>query len=266
MSVMALNALDISLTDGSEISGEIEGSISIRASFGVVSIEGHTIKAIVCGDAPSIELVDGSIIVGSVVDAVISVKWKYGVVEIETSQLASMGPSGGAQESQARTIGTYEIGDRGPAGGIVFYDKGSFSDGWRYLEAAPSGWYNGGREDPTAVWANEAKEIGTAVGIGSGIENTAAIAERLRYAESGRAAQMCDDLEFGGYNDWFLPSKDELNQLYRTRGVVGGFAAAYYWSSSESSAYYAWVQLFSNGYQFNAYKNLESRVRSVRAF
>ena len=32
----------------------------------------------------------------------------------------------------------YKIGDEGPAGGVIFYDKGEYSDGWRYLEAAPA--------------------------------------------------------------------------------------------------------------------------------
>ena len=32
----------------------------------------------------------------------------------------------------------YKIGDVGPAGGYIFFDKGYYSDGWRYLEAAPS--------------------------------------------------------------------------------------------------------------------------------
>ncbi|MEI6388047.1 MAG: chitobiase/beta-hexosaminidase C-terminal domain-containing protein, partial [Spirochaetota bacterium] len=64
---------------------------------------------------------------------------------------------------------TYAVGDTGPAGGIVFYDKGSVSDGWRYLEAAPSDqsagirWYNG-----TYI------SVSTGTAIGSGKANTAA--------------------------------------------------------------------------------------------
>jgi hypothetical protein len=45
-------------------------------------------------------------------------------------------------------------------------------------------------------------------------------------------------LVLGGYSDWYLPSKDELNKLYLNKVAVGGFASYYYWSSSEDSQYY----------------------------
>jgi len=74
-------------------------------------------------------------------------------------------------------------------------------------------------------------------------------------------------LELGGYDDWFLPSKDELNQMYQQRGVIGGFASNYYWSSSESNSYSAWYQYFYNGYQYVNYKDINNRrVRACRAF
>ena len=44
------------------------------------------------------------------------------------------------------------------------------------------------------------------------------------------AARICYDLVLGGYDDWFLPSKEELNKLYLNKAAIGGFAAAYYWS------------------------------------
>jgi hypothetical protein len=37
------------------------------------------------------------------------------------------------QEKYGKAVLGYQIGDIGPAGGIIFYDKGSYSDGWRYL-------------------------------------------------------------------------------------------------------------------------------------
>ena len=72
---------------------------------------------------------------------------------------------------------------------------------------------------------------------------------------------------YNNKNDWHLPSRFELAELYtfKTTGV-GGFAAGYYWSSSEGDAYFAWFQSFGNGGQsfynkFNSYY-----VRPVRAF
>ena len=155
---------------------------------------------------------------------------------------------------------TYAVGDTGPAGGWIFYDKGSYSDGWRYLEAAPSDqstgiqWYNGSYVVTGAT--------GTAIGTGQA--NTTAIVT-IQGAGS-YAAQLCNDLTVGSYDDWFLPSKDELNKLYLNKVAIGGFADYDYWSSSEGNADNAWLQGFYNGSQIYHYKGYTYRVRAVRAF
>jgi hypothetical protein len=90
------------------------------------------------------------------------------------------------------------------------------------------------------------------------------------------------------YGDWYLPSKNELNLMYKNigpyyRGPVVidrfGFAASRYWSSTESGAGFAWSQTFFNeavphdtrpqitsGMQINANKTNTYIVRAVRAF
>lgn len=78
----------------------------------------------------------------------------------------------------------------------------------------------------------------------------------------------------GGYNDWYLPSKDELNKLYINRSAIGGFSSSYYWSSSEMinsfSGVTAWIQDFSSGFQQSAGGGapppLPYNVRAVRSF
>jgi len=120
---------------------------------------------------------------------------------------------------------TYSLCDIGPAGGYIFYDKGYYSDGWRYLEAAPASteWIN-------KQWGSYGTLIGgTETGVGTGQSNTATIVTWLNsHSETGKAeaAQLCDALTKGGYDDWFLPSKDELNLMYenlKLYGVYGGF-------------------------------------------
>ena len=67
---------------------------------------------------------------------------------------------------------------------------------------------------------------------------------------------------------WRLPTKEELNEMYRHKHRIGGFAAAYYWSSSECSEYGsddAWNQFFGSGSQHNYYKDGTNCVRAVRA-
>jgi hypothetical protein len=72
----------------------------------------------------------------------------------------------------------------------------------------------------------------------------------------------------GGYTDWYLPSKDELNKLYLNRVAIGGFAANNYWSSTEFGNDRAWRQNFSSGsgYQSDYLKNFTFYVRAIRAF
>ena len=160
--------------------------------------------------------------------------------------------------------GTYKIGDTGPAGGFVFYDKGVFSGGWRYLEAAPA------ETEFIAQWGASKKGVaGTVTTIGSGKRNTQLIVDRLKQLrESGRAAQLCASLNFDGFSDWFLPSKDELDLMYKNlkQKDLGGFGDRWYWSSSHYYSNYAWLQFFSGGNQLGTGKNFTYSVRAVRAF
>ena len=108
----------------------------------------------------------------------------------------------------------------------------------------------------------------TLTALGEGQANTNAMKAQTGY--TGGAAKVCDDysVTVGSvtYNDWFLPSKDELNKLYLNKGTIGGFADGIYWSSSEGNASYAWYQYFYDGYQGYGHKYDTLRVRAVRAF
>ena len=75
------------------------------------------------------------------------------------------------------------------------------------------------------------------------------------------AKDACEALGEG----WRLPTKHELNEMYKKREVVGGFANTNYWSSSEYDNYHAWRQYFANGGQFSGNKDFNYFVRAVRA-
>jgi len=163
---------------------------------------------------------------------------------------------------------SYKIGDTGPAGGIIFYDKGKATEGWRFLEAAPNDqsvgiqWYNGSYID-----------IKTGTAIGTGRANTDAII--AAQGAGSYAAALCDSLVIGDYDDWFLPSKDELNLMYTNlkKAGLGGFGGVWFWSSSQRYDYVlydlAWEQNFFDGEQdkYRRYTKFDKfAVRAVRAF
>jgi hypothetical protein len=79
------------------------------------------------------------------------------------------------------------------------------------------------------------------------------------------AIEYCKSLTVGGYNDWYLPTKDELKFIYQNKNRNMMLADTSYWSSSEYSALYAWFQTVSDGYQYYNTKVYDYRVRAVRS-
>ncbi len=210
-----------------------------------------------------------------------------------------------------------KVGEIGPAGGYVFYDKGYFSDGWRFLEAAPAnlrvvngvptvdssvrgyssadksyvfGYYR--PDNGTNYYSNGTTKFNlancTSPAIGTGESNTTKLFSLMgEKAHTGHivedkteyyATKLCALLEysFNGkvFDDWFLPSKDELNQIYLTIREMypDNFdTSVQYWSSSESEtsdkAYNAWLQDFRTGGQdMYGGRYYSGYVRPVRAF
>ena len=174
----------------------------------------------------------------------------------------------------------YSIGSTGPGGGIVFYDKGLYSKGWRYLEAAPYDTYY-------FEWGCSGSLISTAdhPEVGRGLFNSAAIVNYhnnlLNYYTNPSVCNALNDgsviakktLLFTNNNlgGWFLPSNDELNLMYQNLHShgLGEFANAVYWSSTEADANNAKVIDFNTGTSAASPKLptiANIKARAIRAF
>ena len=153
----------------------------------------------------------------------------------------------GCKKDPKVEVKTYEIGGNGPAGGYIFYDVDADNDsgnadglkssecGWRYLEAAPSDASDS--ESSYFAWGPDGKNYGTKTAVGEGKKNTELI---LKQTGTFAAFQACADYDDNtDYDDWFLPSKDELSLMYKVllaEKKVGNFKTDdYYWSSSENA-------------------------------
>lgn len=173
--------------------------------------------------------------------------------------------------------GSREVGEK-YQGGIIFYVDSSGKHG---LIASLADQIDYVR------WSNNKNYILTGAtddGIGAGAANTKKIIDSQgpgKYAAqvaanfnvqsdgttpcSGASGEIC-------YNDWYLPSKLELNLLYLHRNIVGGFpngelVSDEYWSSTEINETYVWTHLFLTGHQFyDMPKSAPFRVRAIRAF
>ena len=220
-----------------------------------------------------------------------------------TAKLRYIGPAGGYVFYDCDADN-----DTGNADGLI-----SSECGWRYLEAAPNdlrvvngvptvdssangyaaaaskykfGFYRTSSSGSN-LYVNGTETYSetdcTVTEIGSGEKNTEklvnAMGESAYSSSSGSgktpdyAARLCSVLSHGGYDDWFLPSKDELDLMYdnlHTEGI-GSFSDDRYWSSSEDSnhddAEYAWNQNFSIGLRGIYHRNGDGySIRPCRAF
>ena len=115
----------------------------------------------------------------------------------------------------------------------------------------------------------------TNTAVGTGATNTTTIISVQGATETSYAAGLARAYTGGGYTDWFLPSKDELNKMYTNRATINTTAASnsgsdfsnwYYWSSTENDGGNAWAQHFLSGYQYGVNKYSTRNVRAVRAF
>ena len=115
-----------------------------------------------------------------------------------------------------------------------------------------------------AQWGCEGTSISGALGteIGTGKQNTLSIINGCK--QSGTAAMLCYNYESGGYSDWYLPSKKELESL----GLTSAYGTFYYWSSTQISPNMAWfcVNNVGSGGSLTNLKSTSYRVCAVRSF
>jgi hypothetical protein len=124
------------------------------------------------------------------------------------------------------------------------------------------------------VWATGgyASNSTHATDLTNGQNNTGVLANLLQTGgNTTPAAAWCSNMNYGGYHDWFLPSKNELNYvLYlnstQKGGNLGGFQSSKYWSSTQRGAVDAWIQDFSNGAQGSINDTNSDYVRCARIY
>ena len=122
------------------------------------------------------------------------------------------------------------LGGVGSSGSRIFYDKGNYDDGWRYLEAYAA-------ENGFCQWATARTRIpgSTDPSHGAGKPNTALMSTSTIFYP---AAAKSTGLTYGNRYDWFLPSIDELETLLNVLGNSGFLTfntSNPYWSSTEGT-------------------------------
>ena len=161
-------------------------------------------------------------------------------------------------------------------GGVVFklFHAGQIG----YVEGETHGLIAAVQDQSSGIqWYNDSYVTtgATETAIGTGSANTDAIISVQGPTETSYAAGLARANTGGGYTDWFLPSKAELNKMWLERETInttasanGGsnFSSNWYWSSTESGSSYAWIHHLSDGGTQVLDKSYSVWVRAVRAF
>jgi|WetSurMetagenome_2_1015567.scaffolds.fasta_scaffold01988_9 hypothetical protein len=174
--------------------------------------------------------------------------------------------AGNCKKDETEDNRTYKVGEN-YGGGVVFYVDDTGKHG---LIAA----LNDVTGTGSIAWGCQGTNIpGTGTAKGTGQANTAAIVNGC--ATAGIAARLCDQLNLNGFDDWYLPSKDELDLIYDNLKVTGksDFSNFLYWSSSQVDASNVWTQnfwddspFFEAGGQYVVGKTGDIPVRAIRKF
>ena len=187
-------------------------------------------------------------------------------VSASATTVCSGQPTTLTASSGASTTSNFSVGSVGPAGGYVFYDKGSVTNGWRYLEVASSDYGN------PLEWGCDGTNIpGTSTAIGTGQSNTNLIIQNCNSINI--AARACDTAVINGFSDWYLPSRDDFNLIYQNLNPLGvgnfinsnGNQWNRYWTSSQIGAF-AYAQDFTPYFQQITQKVNQNKVRPIRQF
>lgn len=160
----------------------------------------------------------------------------------------------------------YRLRDIGPAGGYIFYIDEADAFAWDYLEAAPD------EIVETYVWGAENVSVTTSYDLGTGEQNTINIVSGDA-ATNNKAADICAEfsivIEDTTYDDWFLPSRNELLAIHDELYLydIGGFYDSSYWSSSQGVTASSGIFIIFN-YRIPGSdgKMDRRRVRPIRAF
>jgi len=115
------------------------------------------------------------------------------------------------------------------------------------------------------AWGDPSTPTGTQSDT-DGATNTAVIV--LSQPGPGTAAWACQQFNAGGNSDWYLPAKNQLNDLYVNQAAIGGFTNELYWSSTEWSfdTITAWAEYFGDGAPYAVIKSTPIAVRCVRNY
>ena len=148
------------------------------------------------------------------------------------------------------SVHVYQIGDIGPAGGIVFITPetpgnttGKYFEASPGFEPPPASW-NTVEGDPQAWWSTPVYDDVETTGadgeaIGTGYQNTLNIISQGNTTNT--AASVCRAYSNNGFTDWFLPSKNELIEIGKNYKIITGLdIGANYWSSTEKTSDSAW--------------------------